>query len=295
MKKTKLLGFFLLSCGFSTVYSQSFQSQPYYGNAPIYYEIGGGMGAMNCITDLGGAANEKFYINEIKGRNYKFSGSIYASAIYHNFIGARLEATSGQVSSADRDVEGNSMTAVYKRNRNLSFSSKIKELSLLFEFHPLPLFDLEPKKWWPEPYILAGIGLFSFNPQTKYNGNMVDLKPLHTEGEGFPEYPAVSNYSLTQANIPVGFGLRYKLTSRVNLRLEYIHRKLFTDYLDDASSKKYVDPVTFDKNLSPELAALAKALYNPSLNGRNPPRRGDPGDKDVFMTLFIKIGVSLFQ
>lgn len=296
MKKVKVLIFFLLSCSFSKVYSQLIQSESYYGNDPLYYEIGGGLGAMNCITDIGGANSvKKYYLNEIKGRNFRFSGNVYASVMYHNIIGARLEATFGSIRSADSDVKGNSITSIYKRNRNLSFSSKISEFSLLFEFHPLPLLDLEPLKNWPEPYALAGVGIFSFNPQAKYNGNMVDLKPLHTEGEGFPEYPGVSNYSLTQANIPVGIGLRYKLSSRLSLRLEYVHRVLFTDYLDDVSSRTYVDPASFDKNLSPAAAAVAKALYNPSLNGRYPPRRGNPDNKDTYMSLFLKIGVLLFQ
>ncbi len=296
MKKVKVLVFFLLSCCFSKVYSQFFQSQAYYGTDPIYYEIGGGLGAMNCITDLGGANGvKKYYINEIKAKNYRFSGNIYASVMYHNFIGARLETTFGHIRSADADVKGNSITSVYKRNRNLSFSSNISEVALLFEFHPLPLFSLEPKHHLPEPYVMAGIGFFSFNPQTNYNGSSIDLKPLHTEGEGFPEYPGVSNYSLTQANIPIGIGLRYKLSSRFNLRLEYMHRVLFTDYLDDASSRKYVDPVTFDKNLSPAAAAISRALYNRSLNGRYPPRRGNPDNNDTYMSIFLKIGVLLFQ
>ena len=296
MKKVHVLVVFLVSCSFSKVYSQFFQSQSYYGTEPLYYEVGGGLGAMNCITDIGGAnSTTKYYLNEIKAKNYRFSANLYASVLYKNIIAARLDATFGQITSADADVKGNSITSVYKRNRNLSFSSKINEFSLLFEFHPLPLFDLEPKKNWPEPYALAGVGLFSFNPQTNYNGNTVDLKPLHTEGEGFPEYPTVSNYSLTQANIPIGIGLRYKLNSRLNLRLEYVHRILFTDYLDDASSRKYIDPTTFDKNLSPDAATMAKALYNRSLNGRYPPRRGNPDNNDTYMSLFLKIGILLFQ
>ncbi|HEX8277789.1 MAG TPA: DUF6089 family protein, partial [Segetibacter sp.] len=181
----------------------------------------------------------------------------------------------------------------YKRNRNLSFKSNITEVALLFDFRPLILFELEPKKWAPEPYITAGIGWFSFNPQTQYNGRWVDLKPLHTEGQGFSEYPGVSNYKLSQFNIPFGIGFRYKLSSRVNIRLEYIHRKLFTDYLDDASREKFINPALFDKYLSPAAAADAKALYNRTLNGRTPPTRGIPRNNDTYMSLTLKLGVVL--
>ncbi|MEJ7684713.1 MAG: hypothetical protein WKG06_44080 [Segetibacter sp.] len=195
--------------------------------------------------------------------------------------------------SADYDITGNSIYADYKRNRNLSFKSHIMEVALLFDFRPLILFNLEPKKWAPEPYITTGLAWFSYNPVTQYNGRWVDLKPLHTEGEGFPEYPAISDYKLSGVNIPVGIGLRYKLSSRYNISLEYLHRILFTDYLDDASSQKYIDPSAFDKNLSPASAADAKVLYNRTLNGRTPPSRGNPNNNDTYMSLTLKLGVVL--
>lgn len=293
MKKIKILFVFLLCICFSKIYSQFFKTQ-YYSNSPIYYEAGAGIGVMNSITDLGGANGDKnYYINEIKVKNFKLSGNIFAGIVYNSFIGARLQGTWGQVQAADGDIAGKSIRADYKRNRNLSFKSNITEVALLFDFRPLILFELEPRKLLPEPYLTAGIGWFSFNPQTQYNGRWVDLKPLRTEGQGFPEYPSVSNYKLSQVNVPVGIGLRYKLSSRYNIRLEFVHRILFTDYLDDASSQKYIDPTAFDKNLSPALAADAKALYNPSLNGRIPPRRGNPNNNDTYMSLSLKLGVVL--
>src|SRR5438067_4492382 len=106
MKKVYVLVVFLVSCSFSNAYSQFFQSQSYYGTDPLYYEVGAGLGAMNCITDIGGAnGNTNYYLNEIKGKNYRFSGNLYASVLYHNFIAARLDATFGQVRSADADVQ----------------------------------------------------------------------------------------------------------------------------------------------------------------------------------------------
>lgn len=280
----------LPACFSSKVYGQFFRTE-FYSNRPIYYEVGAGIGMMNCITDLGGAnGSVKYYLNEIRGRNFKFEASVFGSVVYKNFLGARLQATRGNVRSADSDITGESIYAVYKRNRNLSFKTNITEVALLFDFRPLIVFELEPKKWVPEPYAIAGLGWFSFNPRTRYNDRWVDLKPLHTEGQGFPEYPGVSNYKLSQVNIPLGIGLRYRLTPRFHLRLEYLHRVLFTDYLDDASSIKFVDPALFDKNLSPATAADARALSNRSLNGRIPPSRGNPGNNDTYMSLSLKLG-----
>ncbi|WP_018611403.1 outer membrane beta-barrel protein [Segetibacter koreensis] len=293
MQKVKVILFLTLSCCFSKIYSQFFQTE-YYSTSPFYYEVGGGIGAMNCITDLGGAnGDKKYYINEIKAKNFRPSVDIFAGVVYHNYLGMRLQGSRGQIRSSDADIKGNTIIANYKRNRNQSFRTNITEVALIFEFRPLVLFDLQPRKWAPEPYIDAGFGWFSFNPQTQYNGHWLDLKPLHTEGEGFPEYPSVSNYKLHQYNVPIGIGLRYKLSSRLNIRLEYMHRILFTDYLDDASSQKYIDPSAFDKNLSPEAAADAKALYLRSINGTIPPRRGNPNNNDTYMSLTLKLGVIL--
>lgn len=295
MRKEKIILIFLLTgCFSSKIYSQFVNSTYYYYyDKPFYFEIGAGVSAMNCITDIGGANGDKtFYINEMRLENFRPGGSLYGSVMYQNYIGVRLEGAWGQIQSADSDIKPKTYNSNSRKVRNLSFRSNIAEVTLMLEFHPLLLFNYE-KKWLLEPYVTGGLGLFTFNPQTQYKGNWIDLKPLHTEGEGFPEYPDVANYSLSQANIPVGIGVRYNVSSRVNVRLEYLHRITSTDYLEDVSSKKFINPAAFDKNLSPVLAADAKALYNRSKEPSVSPRRGNPDNNDTYMSLSLKIGIIL--
>ena len=151
------------------------------------------------------------------------------------------------------------------------------------------------------PYGVIGLGLYHFNPQGSYRdpstGDVywVDLKPLHTEGEGWAEYPDRKNYSLTQLNIPMGVGIKYFFSENVNVSFEIIHRKLFTDYVDDVSTK-YVDPALFDKYLSPSQAQIAKSISNKSAQGYNTlgyqknAKRGDPSQNDAYFTAGFKIG-----
>ncbi|HEX8277578.1 MAG TPA: hypothetical protein VF540_02755, partial [Segetibacter sp.] len=82
MKTVKIFIFLLLSfCFSSKIFSQFFRTE-YYSNVPIYYEVGAGIGAMNCITDVGGAnGNIKYYLNEIRGKNFRLDVSIYAGVI----------------------------------------------------------------------------------------------------------------------------------------------------------------------------------------------------------------------
>jgi hypothetical protein len=124
---------------------------------------------------------------------------------------------------------------------------------------------------------------------------------LRTEGEGFTEYPERKEYSLTQINIPLGVGVKYYLSENVNLSFELIHRKTFTDYIDDVSTT-YVDPTLFSKYLSASQAQIAASLYNKSpLRDDSRPgysygpggQRGDSKQNDGYFTAAFKIGFRL--
>lgn len=293
MKALKLI-FLIVICSLinEKSYSQYYYYNDKYYNTDFVFELGIGMGAMNCLTDLGGANVESSnYLNEIRQKNNRLSKSIYAGVIYQGLLGARLEATFGEVTSADSSITGKTNNIYSKYVRNLSFKSKIAEASLLFEFHPLQLLDFEltPNL---SPYVLSGVGVFHFNPQAELNNKWIDLNPLHTEGQGFDEYPDRKPYSLTQLNIPMGVGLRYE-TGLFNIRLEYVHRRLFTDYLDDASTKVYINPNLFAKYLPPNEAVNAKALFNRTRDGSVPIFRGHSQNNDAYMTMSLKVGVVL--
>jgi hypothetical protein len=147
---------------------------------------------------------------------------------------------------------------------------------------------------------LIGLGVFHFNPQgsLQQGGNEVwyNLRPLHTEGEGW--VPGRKEYSLTQANIPMGAGIRYFLSEDINISFELIYRKLFTDYLDDVSTS-YINPALFAQHLSPTQAALAEEISNKSAEGYNTPgyvagdKRGTPSNNDAYFTFGFKLGIRL--
>ncbi len=108
---------------------------------------------------------------------------------------------------------------------------------------------------------MAGLAYYHFNPQASLNSKWIDLQPLHTEGQGFEEYPTRTNYKLYQFNFPVGVGFRYEVTSNFNFRLEGLFRISNTDYLDDVSTR-YIDPALFSKYLTGENLTNALILNN---------------------------------
>ena len=69
-----------------------------------------------------------------------------------------------------------------RKERNLNFRSEIWEAYAAAEFN---FFEFEPgTKLNHTPYINAGFGIFSFNPEANYNGDWIALRPLRTEGQG---------------------------------------------------------------------------------------------------------------
>ncbi len=252
-----------------------------YSNQSITGQLGISGGAMNCITDLGGKS--KIF------KTFKPEAGFYAGFLYHNAIGARLELTWGSVTASDANAKEAGV-----RQRNFSFSSDITELSLLAEIHPL---NLSSSFHFPiSPYLLAGVGNFSFNPTTKLNGTTILLQPLHTEGEGFAE-TGRPNYKLSQFMIPIGGGISYPLSSSFTVKGELIYRILNTDYLDDVSTT-YIDPALFDKYLTPVQASLAKEVYyraDEVTNNATVPvggLRGSPA-KDGYYSINIKLELML--
>ncbi len=291
-------------CGL--VFSQPLKAQYYFYNDKYYdnavvLEIGGTFGVMNSLTDLGGKKGiGKKFIKDLNWKNAKPSFGFYAMAMYQNMIGLRLEGTFGEVNAYDSILKNVKTTTAGRYERNLSFKSKIADFQLALEVHPLMFKDFDeqdPPRL--SPYGVIGVGYYSFDPQAKLNGQWYSLQPLHTEGQGFKEYPDRKPYKLNQINISAGLGVKYELNSTFNARLELNHRILSTDYLDDASTD-YIDPNTFYTNNMPlNLAAIAQQLYNRKAE-INPgditnigDQRGDPEDNDSFFTIQLKIGLTL--
>ena len=64
-----------------------------------------------------------------------------------------------------------------------------------------------------------------------------------------------SKYKLTQISIPMGLGVKYKITDRINLGVDVGLRKTFTDYLDDVSGS-YVNYFELQEGNGAVAAAL---------------------------------------
>ena len=169
-----------------------FYDNNYYDN-PIVFELGGSVGIMNCLTDLGGKKGiGKKFIKDLNFGNTQFAGGLYVNVIYKNAVALRLEGTFGQVKAYDSILKKVKTSTFGRYERNLSFRSNVTEFMAAVEIHPLYIFkkydeNTEAPRF--SPYAMFGVGFFSFNPQAKLLNKWVDLQPLSTEGQGFTEYP----------------------------------------------------------------------------------------------------------
>jgi hypothetical protein len=298
------LGFVLMCFGFSSkaVAQYYFYDDSYY-DKPVIFELGASLGAMNCLTDIGGKAGigKKF----VKDLNYGETNSCvggYLSILYKNAIGLSLAASFGKLSGDDNLLASVPVGDIARTryNRQLNFQTSITEFSGVVEMYPLFLFidwenrDAEPPRY--SPYLLGGIGYYSFNPQAKIGNKLIDLQPLSTEGQGLAEYPDRKVYSLKQVNFPVGAGFKYELSSLINLRGEFVYRILTTDYLDDVSTN-YIDPTFYTNNgFNGTRLQNALLLNNRVINGQKAlpgNKRGSPTQKDSYFSFNLKIGISI--
>lgn len=301
MKKLQLISIlFLLVCTAQKTTAQYyFYDNNYYDN-PVVYELGASVGAMNCFTDLGGKKGiGKRFIKDLNFGNTQLAGGIYVSAIFKNAVALRVEGTFGQVKAYDSVLSKVKASTFGRYERNLSFRSNITEFMALAEFHPLFIFkkydenDVLPRY---SPYVVGGIGFFSFNPQAKLLNRWVDLQPLSTEGQGFAEYPKRKPYSLHQVSIPVGIGVKYELSPMLNVRAECVYRILNTDYLDDVSTT-YVDPNVFSNYFTGTKLTNALLLndrqyeLDPTHITNDGDQRGNPKNNDAYFTFNLKIGL----
>ncbi|GAB5553533.1 MAG: hypothetical protein Sapg2KO_31240 [Saprospiraceae bacterium] len=145
------------------------------------------------------------------------------------------------------------------RNRAVSFETDIFELSGIIEISPFNI-GYYSSEAVIVPYLAIGIGAFRFNPQTEVNGQMIDLQPLGTEGQGLPGYP--DRYSLNSINFPFGLGVRFVISDQLSVGLDVIGRKLQTDYIDDVSSisVRYGDIL---ENKGVDVARISAPSVNP--------------------------------
>lgn len=289
-----IITFFFCSSSFSQSYSAT----------TGIYEVGANVGPIFFLGDLGGnyGVGTKF-IKDVNLPTTKLTKGIYASVHPTEWLGFRVALNQGALTGSDSLIKGRGGDEEYRKVRNLNFRSNLWEAYGVVELYPTVFLEqYDGLQGQIRPYGVLGIGIFHFNPQALYynsagKSSWVNVHDLRLEGQGMDEYPDRKEYKLTQWEIPMGVGIKYYVKENFYLGFEILHRKTFTDYIDDVSTT-YIDANLFEKYLTPAQAKMARQLYyrenfvpTGALN-RMPtdPQRGNPKLNDSYFSSVLRFG-----
>jgi Outer membrane protein beta-barrel domain len=244
-RKMGLILFCLIFCVISTpCYSQSFFSKLFNSDGSRrksmyekHSDISFGIGTSHYYGDL--APYNRPIQSTLQNINWNI-GVDFTRHFSPHFSG-RASLTWVRLTGDDNKFEGiTSLEQLYMRNAH--FRNDVQELALTGIYNFIPETRSYRNRAKVNPYFLAGIAIFHHNPEAKAPtdyagseaspGEWVSLQPLNTEGQGLPGY-ADQPYSLINANVHFGVGVKYKLDKNWDLGFETSVRYTFSDYLDD--------------------------------------------------------------
>ena len=259
----KFIFFFIPILLFSTKSSSQYCEFGIGLGSTLYY---GDLNAPDLSTNLG---------------NSEFGGQLILRYIAKKNMVIRANLTLGKLSGDDRKSE-----LEFQKIRNLRFTSLVVEGALLGEYYIFG-YDAKASSQLFSPYFTVGFGFFYFNPKSDLNGEIYNLQPLGTEGQGLPGQEG--KYSKMALAIPFGGGVKIKINDKYNFGIELLARRSFTDYVDDVSTV-YANTEDLFANYGAISAAFAdrrgEVLGVPQLNTPGFKRGGSSVDDYYFSFMF---------
>jgi hypothetical protein len=208
----------------------------------------------------------------VPGAPFVMPKTAYGALIRYNY-GHRWSA---KITYTHAKVAGDDAKTQAVANRNLHFITIINDVSLTGEFNFMEYFT-GSKKHKFTPYLTAGAGFFFYKPTSDWNGQVVDLRSIGTEGQ-IIHYDGRKPYKKYNFAAIFGLGFKFSLSKRFGLSAEWRMHKTFTDYLDDVSTTYYLDGPSLD----PTNLTEHEYLSDPTLSHTPGEQRGNSGTKDWF-------------
>lgn len=261
----RIVLFLLFIIGIASAHGQNFLSWKLNDR---YFSVQTGIGFASYRGEL---KHNGSIQNEISNINLAFEARLLPK------LSARVELARYSIRGHDKHAADSS----FARQRNLSFESNNYELTVQGVFFLKKYKGDYYKRWKVDPYLLAGIGTTFISPQATLQGQTYNLYELKTED---------TNYSRFTLIIPVGVGLKWRVTPFINFITEINYRFTFSDYLDDVSGDfpaEYPD-ITPEllSNRKDEIEIVNEEAYT-ALTSGNP--RGNSSKKDAYLFLNLKL------
>jgi hypothetical protein len=278
MKKTILILFL------SVIVAEAFAQSFYNRRINRRWEVSGSLGNTASLTELTPVGN--YFdpkLNFGGDIQYKFGGR----------FNARLGVDFFQLSGDDLDIPEERNT----RARGLSYTSNNIEMSGTVAVSLFGHSDRFTQRKLINPYIFAGVGLLYFDPRAEIPDSLIRNGVNYGAVPNAGKRVSLARYNTERADysrfalvVPMGVGIRVKVTSFMDISGEVSGRITFTDYLDDISSTSYPALEEFDIDVQNIGAAkpediIAAALSSPK---GSTGRRGNPDSNDYYMLFKLK-------
>lgn len=275
MRKTYLLGFFLVISAASAIAQPRYRMFDFFDQKLKYWSvgIGGGLSAYNGDLSPAGNMLERARTFDKPYGNF----GIFGRRRFNDYFIAALNLNYYQIGSDDAlmsQTPGN-------LKRNLSFRSNNIEVlgTVNFEFFNYnTLKELSRNDFPLSSYLILGFGITTNNPKANLNGTWYNLRDYQTEGV---------SYGSTSLIIPVGLGLQFQLSKGINVLIESAYRFTTTDYLDDVSNTYSLAAVNSPDPIRAALADRSPAFYNFDRSVNN--KRGNPAVNDGYFMLQARV------
>ncbi|MBS1652092.1 MAG: hypothetical protein JSU07_08800 [Bacteroidetes bacterium] len=247
------------------------------------WEYGGGIGISNYLGDVGGKEKtRRDFVADMQLAETRWNGTAFVRYKWRPKLSLKLSFDYLRIQGDDA-----LSTNPGRRYRNFNFRNDIFELAFTGEWFFYENNDLGNTYRYRNgfrAYLMGGVGAFYHNPKSYYRGEWVAMRPYATEGY---------SYSNVVLCIPMGVGFYFTFNKKHRLGMEMSFRKTFTDYLDDIHDKY---PSTPPADAYTQGLILRTTELPASYKDANPgayyshtwgKKRGDPTNKDAYMTLNV--------
>jgi len=160
--------------------------------------------------EIGVSIDAAYYMGELNQTKPFYMPSPAFGLLYRYDINNRYAV---RLSGSYTTLKGDDAKSdnIYQQNRGHSFSTRIFDISPMFEFNFLP-FKASSRYEYYSVYVTAGLGAFFMNSPASI--------PIHPV-------------------IPFGLGFKYGISKRIVVTGEWIYKKTFTDYIDQLPPDEY--------------------------------------------------------
>ena len=236
------------------------------------------------ILEVGGSVGLSYYMGDVNPKIPFVQSQLGWGALVRYYDGTRwafrLAYSNLQLNCSDK-------ASGYRPERGLSFRDNVHDIAIVAEFNFFDYFT-GSKRNGLSPYIFGGVSVLMFDPKANDGTALRDiLTDTNGEDEITANTPKDDKYGKVSASIPFGIGVKYSVSKRIGMALEWRWHYAFTDWLDDCHGYyprytaggdvvEYADPTGF---------AADNNGNNETLNIQ----RGNSADNDWYSYLNLSI------